>query len=169
MARIDRELEHEALEAVAVHDFLHEVIERVRLTASAAPSITLKNVGEVFVSGGRERLQQAFENILTNAITLAPAGSPIEVIVEPGQTEVVVSIQDRGPGIPEAHLTRVFDRFFSYRPGEQRRDHVGLGLAIARQIVESYRGSISARNRPGGGAIFDVVLRRKHRARQQNG
>jgi two-component system sensor histidine kinase ChvG len=169
MARIDRELEHQALEAVAVHDLLHEVIERVRLTASAAPSITLKNVGEVFVSGGGERLQQAFENVLTNAITLAPAGSPIEVIVEPGPTEVVVSIQDRGPGIPEAHLTRVFDRFFSYRPGEQRRDHVGLGLAIARQIVESYRGSISARNRPGGGAIFDVVLRRKHRARQQNG
>lgn len=165
MARIDGQLEHEALETVAIHHLLQEVIERVRLTASVAPSITLKNVGEVFVSGGRERLQQAFENVLTNAVSLAPAESTIDVIVESDPTEAVISIQDRGPGIPEAHLTRVFDRFFSYRPGEQRRDHVGLGLAIARQIVESYKGRISARNRPGGGAIVDVVLRRSEYVR----
>lgn len=52
----------------------------------------------------------------------------------------------------------MFDRFFSYRPGDGRRDHVGLGLAIAKQIVESYGGSITASNRPAQGARFEVRL-----------
>jgi signal transduction histidine kinase len=66
-----------------------------------------------------------------------------------------VTIADRGPGIPEAHLSRVCERFFSYRPGQERREHLGLGLAIARQIVQSYGGAIDARNREGG-AVFEV-------------
>lgn len=52
----------------------------------------------------------------------------------------------------------MFDRFFSYRPGEERREHLGLGLAIARQIVQSYGGTIEARNRDGGGAVFEISL-----------
>jgi signal transduction histidine kinase len=116
--------------------------------------------GEMFVQGRRERLEQAFENVLANASSLTAADTAIEVLVRPRGRDVAISIQDRGPGIPEAHLSRVFDRFFSYRPGHGRREHVGLGLSITRQIVESYGGTITARNREEGGAIFDVVLPR---------
>jgi len=77
----------------------------------------------------------------------------------PNDRPINESIAGTGPGIPDAHLARVFDRFFSYRPGEPRRKHVGLGLAIARQIVESYGGTIGAANREGGGARFEVKLR----------
>jgi two-component system sensor histidine kinase ChvG len=69
-----------------------------------------------------------------------------------------VRVDDRGPGIPDAHVRRVFERFFTYRPAEGRGDHAGLGLAIAKQIVESYAGSITASNRPGGGARFEISL-----------
>jgi two-component system sensor histidine kinase ChvG len=55
-------------------------------------------------------------------------------------------------------MERIFQRFFTYRPVDLRREHVGLGLAIAKQIVESYGGSISAANRPEGGARFEVRL-----------
>ena len=67
---------------------------------------------------------------------------------------------DRGPGIPEAHLDRIFDRFFTWRPDElgSRNGHTGLGLAIVKAIVDGYGGSIAARNRPEGGARFEVRL-----------
>ena len=60
--------------------------------------------------------------------------------------------------MPPGHIDRVFDRFFSYRPADAGREHVGLGLAIARQIVESYGGTITAANREPRGARFEVVL-----------
>jgi two-component system sensor histidine kinase ChvG len=160
MARIDGQLEQEALEPVAVVSLLEEVIERVRVSAGPSPSIVMQADGEMFVQGRRERLEQAFENVLANASSLTAADTAIEVLVRPRGRDVAISIQDRGPGIPEAHLSRVFDRFFSYRPGHGRREHVGLGLSITRQIVESYGGTITARNREEGGAIFDVVLPR---------
>jgi two-component system OmpR family sensor kinase len=71
-----------------------------------------------------------------------------------------VHIEDQGPGIPESHLGRIFDRFFTYRPDEPRaRDgHTGLGLAIAKAIVEGYGGFIVAGNQPEGGARFEVRL-----------
>jgi signal transduction histidine kinase len=70
-----------------------------------------------------------------------------------------MTVDDRGPGIPEAHLDRIFDRFFSWRPdGPGRNGHTGLGLAIVKAIVDGYGGSIAARNRPGGGARFEVRL-----------
>jgi two-component system sensor histidine kinase ChvG len=70
----------------------------------------------------------------------------------------VITVEDEGPGIPDGHLDRIFDRFFTYRPADAQREHVGLGLAIARQIVESYGGSIHAANRKPSGACFTVRL-----------
>ena len=75
----------------------------------------------------------------------------------------VVLVEDRGPGFPPAHVERVFTRFFSYRPGlegtrQARKEHMGLGLSIARAIVEGYGGTITARNRDGGGALVEVRL-----------
>ncbi|HWN43990.1 MAG TPA: ATP-binding protein, partial [Thermoanaerobaculia bacterium] len=69
-------------------------------------------------------------------------------------------VDDRGPGIPETHIDRIFDRFFRYRPNEpgSRNGHTGLGLAIVKAIVDGYGGSISARNLPEGGARFEVRL-----------
>lgn len=105
-----------------------------------------------------ERLRQVFENLVANAISFSPVGSAITVTIADREGWAVVTIDDSGPGIPDAHLQRVFQRFFTYRPGDARREHVGLGLAIAKQIVESYGGEISASNRPGGGASFQVRL-----------
>jgi two-component system sensor histidine kinase ChvG len=71
----------------------------------------------------------------------------------------IVRVEDRGSGLPPGHVERVFDRFFSYRPDEGgRREHMGLGLSIARAIAEGYGGSIAAANRDGGGASVVVRL-----------
>jgi two-component system sensor histidine kinase ChvG len=107
-----------------------------------------------------DRLAQAFENVLDNALSFAPCGSTVAVELVREGRETVVRIADQGPGIPPEHLERVFDRFFSWRPGdpEARRDHAGLGLAIVKAIVEAYGGSVSAANREGGGAVFTLPL-----------
>ena len=108
-----------------------------------------------------ERLSQVFENLLANAISFSPAGPRSPSRSRSAASWAVVTIDDSGPGIPEGHLDRVFQRFFTYRPGDAQREHVGLGLAIAKQIVESYGGGISASNRPAGAQASRCASRRR--------
>jgi two-component system, OmpR family, sensor histidine kinase ChvG len=158
MARIDGELGHERLEPVPLGSVLREVVDRVR-SSPGKPSVTLAAPdGPIGVRGSYDRLAQVFDNLLSNAVSFAPDGTAVEVAITLNELDCAVTVSDRGPGIPEAHLHRVFERFFTYRPVSGRGDHVGLGLAIARRIVESCGGTIAARNRHGGGAIFEVRL-----------
>ena len=76
--------------------------------------------------------------------------------------QAVIRVLDRGPGIPEEHREKIFHRFFSYRdqahPSRAQEGHTGLGLAIVKAIVEGYGGTITAENRPSGGAVFEIRL-----------
>ena len=120
-----------------------------------------KSSEHVAILTAPHRFGQVIDNLLDNAASFSPAGAPIEVALETLPDEAVVRIRDHGPGIPEEHIHRVFDRFFSYRPEDARgRDHSGLGLAIVRAIIESYGGRVEAENAAGGGAQFTVRLPR---------
>lgn len=125
------------------------VSTRLKLQLPAAP---------ILVLGSSDRLWQVFENLIDNAAGFSPSGQVVEIGAAVQSGECVVTVADRGPGIPEAHLARVFDRFFSYRPGGDRREHMGLGLAIAQAVVSGYGGAIAVRNRVGGGSEFEVRL-----------
>jgi two-component system sensor histidine kinase ChvG len=157
LARLDSQLAHEAAVAVDVTAVLRELSEGVAVSGTQV-NLAAGN-GRALVRASRDGLVQVFENILVNAASLAP-GQPIDISVSRQASRWRIEFADRGPGIPEAHLDRVFERFFSYRPQSvgARRDHAGLGLAIAKTIVEGYGGTISARNRDGGGASFTVEL-----------
>jgi two-component system sensor histidine kinase ChvG len=112
------------------------------------------------------RLGQVFSNVFTNAQSFAPPQSVIVCRVRPHGTDLLITIDDSGPGIPENNLESVFDRFYSDRPrdsGEKFGIHSGLGLNISRQIVESAGGRIWASNRRDDdgkilGARFTVAL-----------
>jgi signal transduction histidine kinase len=99
------------------------------------------------------QLRQALLNLLRNAREAMPSGGPIEVRVEADGLSVVVSVLDRGSGIPEEIRARVFDPFFS-----TKGEGTGLGLAITRHIVEAHGGSIECAPRDGGGTAFRVAL-----------
>ena len=71
---------------------------------------------------------------------------------------VVIHVSDEGPGFPEEHRSRIFDRFFTFRPGEEKGSHAGLGLSIVKSIAESHGGAVGAANLPHGGACFEVRL-----------
>jgi two-component system sensor histidine kinase ChvG len=160
VARVEGQIEADVSEAVDVGALVGGLLESMRpATPNGVRLDLVTDSGAASVLASPERLSQVFENLLANAISFSPAGAGIAVTVAARGAWVVVTIEDSGPGIPEGHLDRVFQRFFTYRPGDARREHVGLGLAIAKQIVESYGGQISASNRPGGGASFEVRLR----------
>jgi two-component system, OmpR family, sensor histidine kinase ChvG len=158
IGEIDARLETEAPEAVDLEALLREVVEGFRRRADNR-EIHLVSPGPVRVRARAERLLQVFENLLDNALSFSPAGGTVTVtLATNGVTSV--RIEDQGPGIPESHLDRIFDRFFTYRPDEPhaRDGHTGLGLAIVKAIVEGYGGTVTAGNREGGGARFEVRL-----------
>jgi two-component system sensor histidine kinase KdpD len=96
-------------------------------------------------------------NLLDNALKYSPAGSPLEVKASVHDREVHISVLDRGVGIPEDDLERIFDKF--YRVGHpQQVTGTGLGLAICKGIVEAHNGRIWAENRLGGGSCFTISL-----------
>jgi two-component system sensor histidine kinase MprB len=132
------------------------------LTARAAHRVEKRSGRHITLAGapwvvvGREKaLERAVSNLLDNAVKFSPDGSPIEVTLRPGHLEV----RDYGPGIPDADLPAVFQRF--YRANSARsKPGSGLGLSIVRQVVEDHGGTVFAQNAPGGGAVigFDLPL-----------
>ncbi len=168
IGEIDARLETESPEAVDLEALLREVVEGFRRRADNAGNAG--NAGDIeirLVSPGvpirvrarSERLLQVFENLLDNALGFSPAGGTVTVTLA-ANGFASVRIEDQGPGIPESNLDRIFDRFFTYRPDEPhaRDGHTGLGLAIVKAIVEGYGGTVTAGNREGGGARFEVRL-----------
>jgi two-component system sensor histidine kinase ChvG len=109
--------------------------------------------GRTTVHGVASRIESVLRNLLDNALSFARARVCIEVGSEGDEAEVIVS--DDGPGIPPADMPRVFDRFFTTR-GDRRG--TGLGLALARAVVEAHGGTLRAEAPPEGGARFVVRL-----------
>jgi two-component system sensor histidine kinase KdpD len=101
-------------------------------------------------------MERVFINLLENAAKHTPAGTPVEIGGHFQENEVTLVITDRGPGLPPGQEEKIFEKFHQGRPGAARG--AGLGLAICRSIVEAHHGRITARNLPGGGAQFILVL-----------
>lgn len=161
LALIDAEVEQQPFDAVDVAALLTQVVDGVRLTNPNRAPIALSTDGKpAIVRATPDRLVQVFENLLANAISFAPRRTTVDVTLDrTADGGCRVAVADRGPGIPPAHLARVFDRFFSYRPdAPSDRSHTGLGLSIARTIVHGCGGTITAENRSGGGSCFVITL-----------
>ncbi|MDY7227811.1 PAS domain S-box protein [Hyalangium rubrum] len=136
---------------------VREAGERLREAATQAGCELLVKVPES-LSGkwDRLRVEQVLTNLLSNAIKYA-ANAPIEVSLVQEEDTAVLEVSDRGPGIPEADLSRIFERF--ERAAEVRHyGGLGLGLYVVREIVKAHDGMVTAHNRPGGGACFTIRL-----------
>jgi signal transduction histidine kinase len=106
-----------------------------------------------------ERIHQVVFNLLDNAVRFTPAGGRVTISAARRDGEVAVAVADTGPGIPAEHLPRLFDRFYRVDTARSRDDGgTGIGLAIARSIVEAHGGRIHAESEPGRGSTFTFEL-----------
>ena len=149
-SRVDAELSRTVAVPVDVAPILSTLVELHGATrAEGEPAVGLEAPATGLVVRGVEgRLVQVFRNLLGNALSFSPRDGTVRVRARPAGAWVEVVVDDEGPGIPEAKLEGIFERFYSERPqGEGFGKHSGLGLSISRQIVEGLRGKIAAENR----------------------
>src|SRR6185436_14020554 len=107
------------------------------------------------VNGREGPLGQIFRNLIDNARSFSPAGREVVVVLRRHRDEAIATISDEGPGIPPENLETVFERFYTSRPkGAAFGGNSGLGLSIARQIIEAHNGVIRAENRMAGSKII---------------
>lgn len=105
------------------------------------------------------KLQDVLRNLVENAVNYSPEGSTIRLEATRRERQLVVTISDDGPGIPEADLERIFERFYRVDKARSRESGgTGLGLSIVKHLVDLLGGRVWAANRPGGGAVFTVSL-----------
>ncbi|GAC1389201.1 MAG: hypothetical protein NVS4B11_00920 [Ktedonobacteraceae bacterium] len=105
------------------------------------------------------QMDQVLTNLIENAVRYTPSGSQIEISAIEQNGEILVSVADHGQGIPEEYKERIFDKFYRVSGATQRgTTGTGLGLAVCRGLVEAHGGRIWAKNREGGGAIFQFTL-----------
>ena len=154
------------IEALAAGDVLREAVEPFRPRADAQNvelSMSVKP-GLPFAAMDRTRISQVVANLLENAIRHTPEGGAVALTAESGAPGMVrIAVSDTGEGIPADDLPNVFDRFYRADPSRTRvTGGVGLGLTIAKQLVEAHGGTITARSEPGGGATFAFELPYAH-------
>jgi signal transduction histidine kinase/CheY-like chemotaxis protein len=140
-----------------VESFARE--QGVAVTMSTGPEADADLVGDA------DRLIQVFTNLLSNAVKFSPPGAAVDVSVTLDGEQAVVRVRDRGPGIPTAFAGRIFGKFQQAGGADSRQSGgTGLGLNIARAIVESHAGRIGFEPAPDGGTVFWVALPRELRA-----
>jgi two-component system sensor histidine kinase MprB len=130
------------------------VAESVRRAERNFPEVRFEaRVAPAMIDGMPDRLGRAVNNLLDNAARHSPPGGRVEVVLD----ETGIRVRDHGPGVDEADLPYVFDRFYR-GVGSRGRQGSGLGLAIVRQVAQQHGGSVTVVNAADGGAVFTLVL-----------
>ncbi|MCP5151593.1 MAG: HAMP domain-containing histidine kinase [Ectothiorhodospiraceae bacterium] len=161
LAKLEAREARPRAEPFAVPDLVQDVCQKLRIHATDR-GCTLEAAvdGEVPLAIGDVSLvERVLENLIDNALDHTPAGGRVRIPVDTDGTRIRVSVADDGAGIPEDELGRIFEPFHRApgRAGAERL-HAGLGLPIARRIVELHGGTLTVSSRPGAGATFTFDL-----------
>ncbi len=131
-----------------IHNYKENIANKLNIKFFANENQNL------LVNGQKSFLYQALDNIIINAASFSPSGGIIEIVLSSTENYLSVSISDEGPGIKDPNIKRIFDRFYSFRDNKSDQGHSGLGLSIAKQIIDAHDGYISADNVIEGGNII---------------
>jgi two-component system sensor histidine kinase KdpD len=146
------------LEPQVLNHVVRRVVRSYR-SRHADRQVVLRTVtDQLIVEADAGYLETLLENLLSNADKYSPADTAIEVRVTRSDGEVELAVRDRGIGITDDEVTRLFTPFYRGESARQIGNGVGIGLAVCRRLVESLGGRMSARPRPGGGSEFAFSL-----------
>jgi two-component system, OmpR family, sensor histidine kinase ChvG len=159
-SRLDAELSRARFEPIDLGKMIEALVPMWEGHAEGKAEIAFARprVGTTTMIGDESRLARLLGNLVDNAISFSPPGGLVEIGAARVGDEVVISVQDEGPGVPAEAREAIFNRFHSMRPDEDFGRHSGLGLAIAKAIVEGHDGRIEVEDRQDGrtGARFVV-------------
>jgi signal transduction histidine kinase len=141
----------ELIELVSEHFRPLEELEQIQLQVDVVPDLQLV--------GDRERLHQLLVILLDNAFKYTPKGGRVVVSGSKADKNILLSVQDTGCGIQSENLPHIFDRFFREDKARSRdKGGIGLGLSIAKWIVDMHAGKITAQSEPGSGTTFKLSI-----------
>jgi two-component system, OmpR family, sensor histidine kinase ChvG len=164
LSRLDSQLARTTFETVDIGSLIETLIAvRIVRYPDMAERIAFARpkTGSTLVRGDGDRLARVFENLLDNAVSFSPANGVINLAASKTRDRVIISIEDEGPGVPASARTRIFERFHTDRAGSETFGvNSGLGLSIAKAIIEGHDGTIKAETRGKGrsGARFVITL-----------
>ena len=150
-SRLDAELARAELAPVDMGKLLDTLVQIEGAKAKdGEPGLTSDTFdpGACVINGIEGRLVQVIQNLVGNALSFSPPGGIVHLSATRQNGEILITIDDNGPGIPPENLDSIFERFYTQRPvAEAFGTHSGLGLSISRQIIEAHGGNIVATNR----------------------
>ena len=170
MSRIEEGALKPEKEEFALVTLIQDVLDRLSPLLEGRDVHTILPDDLLLVEVDYLQIDQVLTNLLENAVRYTPPGSPIEVRARLDGDEIVVSVADRGPGIPPANLERVFDKFYRVIQGQHPANYPtgsGLGLAVCKGLVEAHGGRIWAALREGGGLVITMTLPLGERVKEQ--
>jgi two-component system OmpR family sensor kinase len=161
LARLDAGTADLARAPLDLAQLLRAVAEKFAPQSQETQVQLSAEIGELpgFIGDG-DRLSQVFTNLVDNALKHTPAGGQVAIRARRNGEWVEVSVADTGPGIPPEELTRIFERFYQLDKARKggAGHGVGLGLSIARQIIQAHNGTLTAQSKAGEGSVFVVNL-----------
>ncbi|MBW4518689.1 MAG: cell wall metabolism sensor histidine kinase WalK [Scytolyngbya sp. HA4215-MV1] len=145
------------IQPIALQSVISRAIRAMEVRMQDKNVTVQVDVDDLRIMGDSERLLQAFLNLLDNAIKYSTPNACIFIAASRHKRQALISIRDQGSGIPETDLPRIFEQFYT-TSRSRKQSGVGLGLAIARRIIEAHGGSITASSQPGQGSVFTLLL-----------
>lgn len=157
LARLDQHRQVER-EPVDLSLLAAEAVASAQAAGADHPITLIAPDEDIFVLGDQLRIHQAVANLLVNARTHTPIGTPITVTISQSESETVLTVSDKGPGLAPEHQAKIFERFYRADSSRARTagEGSGLGLSIVDAVMKALGGSVSVQSAPGEGCSFSL-------------